>query len=124
MTQLKLSNSTEIEHETKLLEKIASTTFFVYACNFHVCLILTLRPVQTYERNMSAEHIAHNMLRSSVCTPCCAMLLDVGICYVQFETSQTFCPTYANRTFRHSEISNPDAPAVLIIIQATLSNIL
>ena len=42
------------------------------------------------ERNMLCQHVAF------VCTPCWAMLHDVGICCVQFETSQTFCPTYAN----------------------------
>ena len=32
-------------------------------------------------------------------TPCWAMLHDVGTRCVQFETSQTFCPTYANISF-------------------------
>ena len=40
-----------------------------------------------------AQHIA------VVCTPGWAMLHDVGICCVQFETSQIFCPTYANISF-------------------------
>ena len=39
---------------------------------------------------MLAQHVVF------VCTP---MLHDVGICCVQFETSQTFCPTYANISF-------------------------
>ena len=34
-----------------------------------------------------------------VCTPCWAMLHDVGVRCVQFETSQIFCPTHANISF-------------------------
>ena len=45
------------------------------------------------ERNMLAQHVAF------VCTPCCAMLHDVGICCVRFETSRTSFPTYANISF-------------------------
>ena len=40
-----------------------------------------------------AQHVAF------VCTPCWAMLHDVGICFVQFETSQNFFPIYANISF-------------------------
>ena len=43
-----------------------------------------------------AQHVSATTF---VCTPCCARLHDVGICCVQFETSQTFCPTYANISF-------------------------
>ena len=59
-----------------------------------------LRPVQTNAtcwHNIAlhcwAQHVAF------VCTPCRATLHGVGICFVQFETSQTFCPTYASISF-------------------------
>ena len=48
---------------------------------------LALR-VRVNECNKLAQHVAF------FCTPCCTMLHDVGICCVQFESSQTFCPTY------------------------------
>ena len=54
-------------------------------------LVAVLRPVQT-NATCWAQHVAF------VCPPCWAML-HVGICCVQFETSQTFCLTYANISF-------------------------
>ena len=51
------------------------------------------------ERNMLATTFWAQHVSAFICTPCCARLHDVGICCVQFETSQTFCPTYANISF-------------------------
>ena len=57
---------------------------------------------QTSSIRASLQHVGTTLLNivrhnvAFVCTPHWAMLHGVGTCCVHFETSQTFCPTYAN----------------------------